>query len=63
MQTNGMSGEARLYRNSLHCFQLIVETEGWRTLFAGLYANMVRAVPGAAIQFWAYELCKDFFGV
>ena len=63
MQTNGMAGEARLYRNSFDCCAQIVRKEGWIYLFAGLYANIVRSIPGAAIQFKVYEMCKDWMGV
>ena len=56
MQTNGMAGEVRLYRNSFDCCAQVVRKEGWTMLFAGLYANIIRSIPGAAIQFWVCAL-------
>lgn len=63
MQTNGMNGEAKIYQNSIDCTLKIVRNEGWKALFNGLTANVVRCLPGAAIQFWAYDSLKSLFGV
>lgn len=63
MQTDGMNGEKRIYRNSWHCFASIFRKEGIKTLFAGLNANVVRGIPGAAIQFAAYDGMKVAFGI
>lgn len=41
------SGEAVKYRNSWDCFKQIVEREGFRSLFKGAGANVLRAVAGA----------------
>ncbi|GBG28681.1 Mitochondrial carrier protein [Hondaea fermentalgiana] len=63
MQMNGMNGEAKLYKNSWECSKLLVQREGFAGLFNGLGANLIRCLPGAAIQFWAYDflnaLIKD----
>jgi hypothetical protein len=32
-------------------------------LFSGCRANVLRAIPGTAIQFWSYEAIKTLFGV
>jgi len=56
MQMNGMNGEARLYRNSWDCTAKLVRKEGVKGLFNGLGANLIRCLPGAAIQFWAYDM-------
>ena len=63
MQTDGMHGDKKLYRNSWHCFYQVLTKEGFRTLFAGLNANVVRGIPGAAIQFAAYDAMKVLFGI
>lgn len=63
MQTNGMNGEAKVYKNSWDCLRRIVTQEGMRKLYSGLSANVIRAVPGAAIQFWAYDTLKQTFGI
>lgn len=58
MQTNGANGEPRVYSSSLDCVRQIVRKEGAAALFSGLRANAIRAVPGAAIQFAAYDFFK-----
>ena len=63
MQTDGMLGEKKLYKNSWNCFFQILRKEGPKTLFAGLNANVVRGIPGAAIQFAAYDGMKVLFGI
>jgi len=63
MQTDGMLGEKKMYRNSWNCFMQIIRKEGIVTLFAGLNANIVRGIPGAAIQFATYDAMKVLFGV
>jgi solute carrier family 25 phosphate transporter 23/24/25/41 len=63
MQTNGMGGEARLYSNSWDCLVKVVRNEGVGMLFAGSFANVVRGIPGAAIQFWAYDGVKLLLGI
>lgn len=59
MQTNGIKGEAKIYTDSIDCTRQIVKKEGVVGLFSGLRANLVRALPGAAIQFWAYDTMKS----
>ncbi len=58
MQNNGAGGAARVYRNSWHCAREIATKEGARGFFKGAWTNTVRAVPGAAVQFAAYEAFK-----
>ena len=62
MQNNGAGGAPRVYTNSLHCFREIAVKEGYRGFFKGAWTNTVRAVPGAAVQFAAYECCKTLLG-
>mmetsp|Transcript_13565 Transcript_13565/g.16836 ORF Transcript_13565/g.16836 Transcript_13565/m.16836 type:complete len:148 (-) Transcript_13565:844-1287(-) len=62
MQTNGMKGEAKLYSSSIDCTKKIIRNEGTKALFNGYTANAVRCLPGAAIQFWAYDLLKSMLG-
>jgi len=40
-----------------------VRNEGWRALYKGLQANIVKCLPEAAIQFAAYDGLKYLFGV
>ena len=63
MQTNGMNGEPKVYRNSFDCTLKMIRNEGARSLFSGITANLVRCLPGAAIQFWAYDLLKSVLNV
>lgn len=63
MQTNGIGGAPRIYENTWDCTKKIVKYEGFRGLFKGLSANVVRCIPGAAIQFWAYDTFKKLLKV
>jgi len=62
MQTNGIGGNAPVYKSTLHCFKKIWKNEGARGFYRGLSANIVRCVPGAAIQFASYEWIKKNMG-
>ena len=62
MQNNGAGGAARVYRNSFHCASEIWVKEGAGGFFRGALTNTVRAVPGAAFQFAAYEGFKTLLG-
>jgi hypothetical protein len=61
MQSNGMGGTKLLYRNSWHCVTTILKQEGVVGLYRGLLINCLRGIPGAAIQFSAYEGLKSVF--
>jgi len=61
MQNNGAGGAPRVYTNSLDCIRKTMAGEGVRGFFRGSWTNTVRAVPGAAIQFAAYEWLKKYF--
>jgi hypothetical protein len=63
MQTNGLNGNPRIYQNSWDCMMTIIRKEGTLALFNGARANVVRCIPGTAIQFWSYEAIKRFLGV
>lgn len=49
-----------------HCklslVQVIFKQEGISGFFRGAWTNTIRCVPGASIQFGAYELMKGFLG-
>ena len=62
MQNNGAGGAERVYRNSIHCTRMIFVNEGMAGFFRGALTNTVRAVPGAAFQFAAYEVFKKLCG-
>lgn len=58
MQTDGIQGAKQVYRGMIHCTVTVARTEGIRTFFAGLGANVIRGIPGAAIQFSVYAWLK-----
>jgi solute carrier family 25 (adenine nucleotide translocator) protein 4/5/6/31 len=43
------SGEAVKYTSSIQAFNVIVQKEGWKSLFKGAGANILRAVAGAGV--------------
>eukprot|EP00924_Labyrinthula_sp_SR-Ha-C_P013189 maker-scaffold_12-snap-gene-12.1-mRNA-1 protein AED:0.02 eAED:0.02 QI:83/1/1/1/0.5/0.33/3/79/294 len=63
MQTNGMQGKERVYKNSFDCLFQILRQEGAKCLFSGLTANVIRSIPGAGIQFWAYDNLKKLMSI
>uniref|UniRef100_A0A7S1CEW4 ADP,ATP carrier protein n=1 Tax=Bicosoecida sp. CB-2014 TaxID=1486930 RepID=A0A7S1CEW4_9STRA len=63
MQTNGAGGVPKIYRNSWHCTVVTVQKEGWTALYKGLSTNIIRCLPGAGIQFAAYDALKRALGV
>mmetsp|Transcript_6942 Transcript_6942/g.12782 ORF Transcript_6942/g.12782 Transcript_6942/m.12782 type:complete len:347 (-) Transcript_6942:40-1080(-) len=59
MQTDGMCGRERVYRGMMDCYRQIVSKEGGHiALFKGWGTNCIRAIPGAGIQFLAYDTFK-----
>lgn len=47
--------QAPKYRGVVHTFRTILHEEGWRAFYAGLGANMMRAVPAATVTMLTYE--------
>lgn len=43
------SGEGEKFKGSFDCFQKILAKEGWRSLFKGAGANILRGVAGAGV--------------
>lgn len=62
MQSNGIGGRDRIYSNSWQCMVKVVADEGIVGLYQGLGINIIRGIPGAAIQFAAYETLKSLLG-
>lgn len=56
------SGEATKYSSSLQAFNVIVAKEGWRSLFKGAGANILRAVAGAGVLAGYDQLQLIVFG-
>lgn len=63
MQTNGLNGRPRHYKNTWDCVKQIWTKEGFVGFYRGLNTNIVRCIPGAAIQFVAYDGLKSLFKV
>mmetsp|Transcript_18411 Transcript_18411/g.25515 ORF Transcript_18411/g.25515 Transcript_18411/m.25515 type:complete len:330 (-) Transcript_18411:137-1126(-) len=63
MQANGISGQDNVYSSTLDCFNKIYLKEGVRGFFKGWGLNLVRSLPGAAVQFTSYDILKKLFGV
>jgi hypothetical protein len=55
MQTDGAGGRAQQYNGLIHCCRTMLAKEGIAGFFQGLRTNIIRSVPGAGIQFFAYE--------
>lgn len=43
------------YRSLVQTFQLVVHEEGWRVLYSGLSAHLLRVIPNAITMFAVYE--------
>ena len=56
------SGEATKYKSSLEAFNVIVQKEGWKSLFKGAGANILRAVAGAGVLAGYDQLQIIFLG-
>lgn len=58
MQANGINGSEKIYTNTLDCFKKMYQREGVRSFYKGWALNAVRCIPGAALQFAAYDTLK-----
>jgi solute carrier family 25 (adenine nucleotide translocator) protein 4/5/6/31 len=56
------SGEAEKYKSSLHAFGKIIKNEGWKSLFKGAGANILRGIAGAGVLAGYDKLQLVFFG-
>jgi len=56
------SGEAVKYSSSLQAFGVIVKNEGWKSLFKGAGANILRGIAGAGVLSGYDQLQLFFFG-
>jgi len=56
------SGEAVKYKSSYHAFLEIVKKEGYKSLFKGAGANILRAIAGAGVLAGYDQLQLIFFG-
>jgi solute carrier family 25 (adenine nucleotide translocator) protein 4/5/6/31 len=56
------SGEAEKYKSSMHAFAKIVKNEGWKSLFKGAGANVLRGIAGAGVLAGYDKLQLVFLG-
>jgi len=56
------SGEAVKYKSSLHASKEIIKNEGWKSLFKGAGANILRGIAGAGVLAGYDQLQMIFFG-
>jgi hypothetical protein len=55
--------QKNVYVNTADCFRKILVKEGVKGFFKGYGLNVVRSLPGAAVQFTSYDLFKTFLGL
>ena len=59
MQLSGSQGQSMSYSSYLHCVRHLAAQEGLPGFYRGIGVNCVKTVPGAAIQFLAFDLIKS----
>ena len=60
LQMQGEGGRARIYRDTIDCYQKLIRTQGIMSLYQGLTPTLLRALPNMGIQFSAYEVLRSF---
>lgn len=60
MQMKGISGDLFAYTSTKHAFTTIVQVEGIKGLYKGMWPNLLKVAPLVGIQFVAYEITKAF---
>jgi len=63
MQTDGIGGSQKHYKNTFDCFKVMITKEGLGSLMHGYRANVVKCIPGSAIQFAIFDAFKKYFGI
>jgi len=57
------SGAAEKYSSSFHCFNAICAKEGWKSLFKGAGANILRGIAGAGVLALFDPMKKAYIGL
>ncbi|KAL9962185.1 hypothetical protein ACROYT_G031266 [Oculina patagonica] len=60
MQMKGISGDLFAYTSTRHAFSMIVQIEGIKGLYKGMWPNLLKVAPLVGIQFVTYEITKAF---
>lgn len=53
-----VQGMGAPYRSVMDCLRHMIQTEGLASFYRGAMVNAVKTVPGATIQFVAYDFIK-----
>jgi hypothetical protein len=46
MQTDGIGGSEKHYKNTFDCFRVMFKKEGLKGFFKGYNANVAKCIPG-----------------
>ena len=60
MQLNGINNNKKKYKNVIDCIKYIYRNQGIRGYYPGLWVNIIKSVPGSAIQFLVYDYCREY---
>ncbi|XP_074268204.1 mitochondrial carrier protein CoAc1 [Silene latifolia] len=63
MQVENLQGNGIRYRNTIEGLTGIINSQGWRQLFAGLSINYIKVVPSVAIGFTTYDIMKSWLNL
>ena len=58
MQLSGSQGQAICYSGYWHCIRSMLRQEGPGAFYRGLAVNCLKVLPGATIQFLAYDALR-----
>lgn len=59
LQTDGAGGRALQYKGTWDCCRTTLAKEGVAGFYQGVGTNIIRCIPGAGIQFLAYETFRS----
>lgn len=59
LQLNGVNNNKNKYNGMIDCIHKIYIKEGIPGFYTGLKINIIKCIPGAAIQFTVYDYCKN----
>ena len=62
-QADGLDGRHARYAGTLDCVRQMFAREGLTSFYRGYRVNVLRALPGAAVQFYSYETLQRLLGI
>lgn len=63
MQLEGQAGHKKHYNSYWGAYRSILQREGFVGLYSGIIPEYCKVIPGVAIAFCSYEMCKKMLGV